>query len=57
MKVDSKKVTILHATRTVTCEDETTRSRVELALGRIDEAIADASYASRVRSTTTGKDL
>ena len=54
MNVDAKRVTILHATRTVACdEDESTRSRVELALGRIDEAIADCSYARRVRSATT----
>ena len=54
MNIDAKSVTILHATRTVTCdEDESTRSRVELALGRIDEAIADCSYATRVRSATT----
>ena len=53
MNVDAKSVKILHATRTVTCdEDESTRSRVELALGRIDEAIADCSYARHVRSAT-----
>ena len=53
MNVDAKSVKILHATRTVTCdEDESTRFRVELALGRIDEAIVDCSYARHVRSAT-----
>ena len=43
----------LSALTQITCdEDESTRSRVELALGRIDEAIADCSYARHVRSAT-----
>lgn len=50
MDVDGADVTIEYRTRSVICDNDALRQRLELTIGRIDEAIADAAYSNVVRS-------
>ena len=43
--VDGAVVDVDYKTRSVSCGDDATRTRLETALERIDIAIADAAYA------------
>ena len=50
LNIDGIEVIVEYRTRTVLCENESLRQRLDTTIGRIDEAIGDAAYAHAVHS-------
>jgi cleavage and polyadenylation specificity factor subunit 3 len=50
LNIDGTDVTVEYRTRTVLCDNEALKQRLDVTIGRIDEAIGDAAYSNAVRS-------
>jgi len=50
LNIDGVEATIEYRTRTVFCDNEALKQRLDTTLGRIDEAISDAAYGNVVHS-------
>ena len=50
LSVDGIDAVVEYRTRTVVCDNEAMKQRLDTTISRIDEAIADAAYARAVHS-------
>lgn len=50
LNIDGVNVVVEYRTRTVLCDNESLKQRLDTTIGRIDEAIGDAAYAHAVHS-------